>query len=109
MIPGNSGCGVDLANALESSGIPAELGDFIPNAAPEQFGTHLLITCMPKTGSTFLKETLCKLTGWPDTLLSYAYLRNEQEFYLPYLLRAASNNMVTQQHCRATGPNTQIL
>ena len=31
---------------------------------------------MPKSGSTFLKETLCKLTGWPDTFLYYAYLRN---------------------------------
>ena len=52
---------------------------------------------------------LCKRTGWLDTLLSYTYLWNEQELYLPYLLRAASNNSVTQQHCRATGPNTQIL
>jgi len=40
--PGNPGCRVDLANALEFSGIQAELGDFIPNAAPEQLGTHLL-------------------------------------------------------------------
>jgi len=61
--PGNPGCRVDLANALEFFGIQAELGDYIPNAAPEQLGTHLLITCMPKSGSTFLKKTLCKLTG----------------------------------------------
>ena len=48
--PGNPGCRVDLANALAYSGIQAELGDFISNAAPEQLGKHLLIACMPKSG-----------------------------------------------------------
>lgn len=107
--PGHPNARVDLANVLELSGSRGELGDFIPNATPDQLGTHVLIACMPKSGSTFLKETLCALTGWPDTPLTYAYLQNEQELYLPYLLRAASSDTVTQQHCRATGPNTQIL
>lgn len=107
--PGSPNSRVDLANALEFSGTRSELGDFMPDTTPDQLGTHVLIACMPKSGSTFLKETLCGLTGWPDTFLSYAYLQNEQEIYLPYLQRAASSNTVTQQHCRATGPNTQIL
>jgi tetratricopeptide (TPR) repeat protein len=107
--PGHSSARIDLANLLELSGVRAALDDFMPGATPAQLGTHVLIACMPKSGSSFLKEVLCRLTGWPDTPLSYAYLQNEQELYLPYLLRAASSDTVTQQHCRATGPNTQIL
>ena len=100
---------VDLANVLEMSGGRGELADYISGTAPGELGTHVLIACMPKSGSSFLKEALCRLTGWPDTLLSYAYLQNEQEIYLPNLLRVARQNTVTQQHCRATGPNTHIL
>jgi tetratricopeptide (TPR) repeat protein len=107
--PGHPNPRIDLATALELSGTRAELGDFIPNAMASQLGTHLLIACMPKSGSTFLKETLCALTGWPDTPLAYAFLQNETEIYLPNLLRAASSNTVTQQHVRATAPNVQIL
>jgi LPS sulfotransferase NodH len=96
-------------NALELSGIRAELGDFMPGLAPDRLGRHVLIACMPKSGSTFLKEVLCALTGWSEAQLSYAYLQNEQELHLPNLLRVASENTITQQHCRATGPNTQIM
>jgi tetratricopeptide (TPR) repeat protein len=107
--PEHPGVRVDLANMLEMTNQPAVLSDFIPEATLADLGRHLLIACMPKSGSTFLKETLCTLTGWPDTFLSYAYLQNEQELYLPYLLRVAALDTVTQQHCRATGPNTQIM
>lgn len=107
--PGHPNPRIDLATALELSGTRAELGDFIPNAMPNQLGAHVLIACMPKSGSTFLKETLCALSGWPDTPLAYAFLQNETELYLPNLLRAASSNTVTQQHVRASGPNIQIL
>jgi tetratricopeptide (TPR) repeat protein len=107
--PDNYHARVNIANALEISGIRAELRDFMPGAAPERLGHHLLIACMPKSGSTFLKEVLCALTGWGEVPLTYAYLQNEQEIYLPNLIRVAAENTITQQHCRATGPNIQIL
>ena len=100
---------VDLTNLLEITDERSQLSDFLPETTPEVLGEHLLIACMPKSGSTFLKEALCKLTEWPDTRLSYAYLQNEQELYLPYLLRVATLNTVTQQHCRATGPNIHMM
>jgi tetratricopeptide (TPR) repeat protein len=100
---------IGLSNFLALSGARGELRDFMPHATPELLGTHVLIACMPKSGSSFLKEALCGLTGWPDTPLSYAYLQTEQELHLPYLLRTATTDTVTQQHCRATDPNIHIL
>src|SRR3546814_18105807 len=55
---------------------------------------HVLIACMPKSGSSFLKEAVRKLTGWPDKALSYAYLQNEQELHLPNMLRLAMEDTV---------------
>lgn len=100
---------VDFSNALELSGEKALLSDFVAGMAQDQLGKHILVACMPKSGSTLLKESLLTLTGWQETFLSYAYLQNEQEIYLPNLLNVALKNTVTQQHCRATGPNTQIM
>ena len=107
--PGHANARIDLANALALSGARAELADFLPGTTPGRLGRHALIACMPKSGSSFLKEALCALTGWADTPLTFAYLQNEQEIYLPYLQRAAASDTVTQQHCRATAPNVQIL
>jgi hypothetical protein len=107
--PNHLGLRIELANALELTGQRAVLSDFLPDAKAEELGTHILIACMPKSGSTFLKAALCELTGWPEANLAYAYLQNEPELYLPNLLQVAAWNTVTQQHCRATGPNVQIM
>lgn len=107
--PGHANARIELATMLELSGTRAELCDFMPQTTPDQLGTHILVACMPKSGSTFLKESLCALTGWMDTPLTYAFMQNEQEVYLPNVLRVAPSNTVTQQHCRATGPNIQIF
>ena len=107
--PGHGGLRIELANALELTGQRAVLRDFLPDAREEEMGTHVMIACMPKSGSTFLKAALCELTGWLEANLVYAYLQNEPDLYLPNLLKVATQNTVTQQHCRATGPNVQIM
>ncbi len=107
--PSHPSLRIELTNALGYSGQPAVLGDFIPGITPAQLGKHLLIACMPKSGSTFLKEVLCTLTGCQEANLSYAYIQYEHEIYLPHLLQCAYQNTVTQQHCRASKPNEQIL
>ncbi len=107
--PNHPGMRINLANALEATGQRAELADFMPGVPATQLGKHLLIACMPKSGSTFLLATLRALTGWAEAHFAYAYLQNEQELYLPNVLQAARDNTVTKLHCRATGPNMQIL
>ena len=106
--PGNAVALVNLINALGRTGCRAERSDFVADTSAPA-GTHVLIACMPKSGSSFLKEALHCLTGWPDAGFSYAYFQNEQELYLPYLVAVDRLNTVTQQHCRATVANVQIL
>jgi len=107
--PDNVGLRIELSNLLEMTGAKGLLSDYSVALTPEALGRHILIACIPKSGSSFLKESLRALTGWKELWLSYAYLQNEQELYLPALKEAARDNTVTQQHCRATGPNLNIL
>ena len=76
--PGNAVALVNLINALGRTGCRAERSDFVADTSAPA-GTHVLIACMPKSGSSFLKEALHCLTGWPDAGFSYAYFQNEQK------------------------------
>jgi tetratricopeptide (TPR) repeat protein len=98
-----------IIHYVMASGEPPELADYDPDLDDADLGNHVFIACMPKSGSTFLKTALCALTTWPEAVLTYAYLQNEQELYLPYLRKVARENTVTQQHCRATEPNLQMM
>ena len=100
---------VAFTHLTKYSGRRAALADFAPNCAPESVGHHVLIACMPKSGSSFLHAALRAVTGWQELPLSYAYIQNEQDIHLPYLLSRLEFDTVTQQHCRATDPNAQIL
>ena len=99
----------NLAMLVNWLGRPGELADFAPGLTPDSLGHHLLIACMPKSGSSFLSAALCAATGWPVLPMSYGYMQNEQDIHLPFLLARPEANTVTQQHCRATIPNVQIL
>lgn len=99
----------NLALLVHLSGRRGEAADFAPGVAPESFGRHILVACMPKSGSSFLSAALCAATGWPTLPMTYGYLQNEQDIHLPFLLARLEASTVTQQHCRATVPNVQIL
>lgn len=72
-------------------------------------GEYILLACMPKSGSTFVKKALMNLTGFPEEFLSYAFERTEQELYLPRVIDSYSRGTVTQQHVRATEANLRIM
>lgn len=72
-------------------------------------GKFLFIACMPKSGSTFLTNTLSELTGFRKTNLTYAFERNDQNLYLPKLVDCAHLNTVTHQHIRATDSNLMLM
>lgn len=98
-----------IIHCLMNLGAKARLADLAPDLSEAELGRHIVIACMPKSGSTFLKHVLCKLTGWREASLTYAFLQNEEELYLPYLRSVARQDTVTQQHCRATIPNLQLM
>jgi hypothetical protein len=100
---------INLSNALSASGGRAVLSDFTTDITPDQLGRHIFIACAPKSGSTFLKNTLLSLSGYRDVFMVYSPDQFEQEIYLPTLLENAQFDSVTQQHCRASNTNVQLM
>jgi tetratricopeptide (TPR) repeat protein len=100
---------VDLTNALAQTKRPAQLADYTTDYTPAQIGRHIFIACAPKTGSTFLKNTLVSLTGFKDVFSVYAGLQNEHDLDLPQLIKFGAINTVTQQHSRASEANIQMM
>ena len=68
----------------------------------------LLVTCFPKSGSTFLVSALAESTGYIRQFLGYDHL-NEQDLYLPSLIDTYNMNIVCHQHTRATAPNLALV
>ncbi|MGB7068630.1 MAG: sulfotransferase domain-containing protein [Pyrinomonadaceae bacterium] len=100
---------VNLSNALAAGGQRSELSDFTTDITREQLGRHIFIACAPKSGSTFLKNLLAGLTGYRDAFMVYGSGQFEQEIYLPTLRETAHLDTVTQQHCRASDANIQLM
>jgi len=99
----------NLSNALAALGHPGKLSDYAPMLTPNKLGRHLFIACMPKSGSTFLKNVLCQLTGYEDRYFFYAHGQNEHDLYLPNVIKFSEKNTVTQQHSRASHANVQMM
>ena len=99
----------NLSNALAALKAPGKLSDYAPTLAPNKLGQHLFIACMPKSGSTFLKNVLCQVTGYEDRYFFYAHGQNEHDFYLPNVIKFSEKNTVTQQHSRASHANVQMM
>lgn len=100
---------IDLTNLLALSREPAVLADFCDTLQPADLAPHLFIACLPKSGSSFLRNALLQVTGFRDTFLFYAGAPNEHDLYLPTLLEFATVPTVTQQHARASEANVHLL
>jgi Sulfotransferase domain len=72
-------------------------------------GPYVFVACMPRSGSTFLTETLAELTGFKRVELTDAYVENEQELDVPRLLDAYSYGTVTQQHVCANARTVALM
>lgn len=107
--PGQSVWVNQLMHCTTAAKARAVLSDFAPELDKAALGTHVVIACMPKSGSTLLNRILQALTGWQDAYFTFAFQQNEEELYLPYLREAATRNTITQQHFRATEANVQLL
>ena len=64
---------------------------------------HLLVACMPKSGSTFLSAALANLPGFQGIGLTPGYGRREQELDTLSMLFYHRTNYVAQQHVRYSG------
>lgn len=100
---------VSLTNALAHTKEPARLEDFTSDYEPEALGKHIFIACAPKSGSTFLKNVLVAVTKFRPIFSVFAALQNEHDLDLPIWLKFGTENTVTQQHCRASEANIQLM
>lgn len=100
---------VSLTNALAYTKEPARLSDYTTTYGPAQLGKHIFIACAPKSGSTFLKNVLLNLTRFRPIFSVFAALQNEHDLDLPIWVKFGKTNTVTQQHCRASEANIQLM
>ena len=100
---------VSLANALAYTKEPARLSDYTSAYGPAQLGKHIFIACAPKSGSTFLKNVMVALTRFRPIFSVFAAMQNEHELDLPIWVKFGKTNTVTQQHCRASEANIQLM
>ncbi len=100
---------VSLTNALAYTKEPARLCDYTTSYSPAHLGKHIFIACTPKSGSTFLKNALVNLTKFRPIFSVFAALQNEHDLDLPIWIKFGKTDTVTQQHCRASEANIQLM
>ena len=98
-----------LDEALLATGLPGILNDFSNRLTCDDLGTHLVVACFPKSGSTFLKNVLLVVTGFAEQNLAYSHGKNDTGIYLPDMINSAKKDTVTQIHLRASDSNINIL
>jgi hypothetical protein len=69
----------------------------------------IVVAAAPKTGSTYLTNTLMRLTNSRGFRLSSAYSTNEHDLYLPALCIIRSYGCVSQLHMKGTFHNAYYL
>lgn len=99
----------NLINTISCLRAPSLITDYCDTLQPADIAPHLLIASQPKSGSTYLKNLLCEITGFRDLYLFHASGQSEQDLFYPILLEFATVATVTQQHCRAAEANIQLM
>ncbi len=96
-----------IANAALGNGTVSQSGgDFIA----ERGDKHLIVVAaVPKSGSTFLANTLHRVTGYPYFRLSSGYGTNEHDLYLPALCMINPYGCVSQLHMKGSYHNAAHL
>ncbi|MBT4888699.1 MAG: hypothetical protein HON65_04005 [Rhodospirillales bacterium] len=95
--------------SLEMSEDGAQLSDFQPKLSPDQLGRQIMIACIPKSGSTFLFNTLSIATRFERRKLCLNYSNEENLLYPPFMERSACADTVAQEHLRASPQNIALI
>lgn len=69
----------------------------------------IVVAAVPKSGSTFLTNTLIKVTGLRNFRLCAAYSTNEHDLYLPALCLISPYGCVSQLHMKGTFHNAALM
>lgn len=71
--------------------------------------THILLACMPKSGSTYLSNSIGRLPNFRKTSLVTHYGRTEQDIDMRLALRKCRYNYICQHHVRYNEKTKQAL
>ena len=99
-----------LVNAV----LEAALGDGLPTTqvaalAKERKRPLVVIAAAPKSGSTYLANTLRHITGLLPFRLSSAYSTNEHDLFLPALCLANANGCISKLHIKGSYHNAALM
>ena len=94
--------GAVAGNGLVRDGHP----DFVKDRGDKQL---IVVAAAPRSGSTFLVNTLMQLTGLRGFRLCAAYSTNEHDLYLPALCLMNSSGCVSQLHMKGTFHNAALM
>ena len=96
-----------VVNAAAGSGlVPEGEVDFAKERASKPL---VVVAATPKAGSTFLVNTLIRITGLRGFRLCAAYSTNEHDLYLPALCLMNRYGCVSQLHMKGTFHNAALM
>lgn len=96
-----------VVNAAVGNGLAPEAEvDFAKERATKPM---IVVAAAPKAGSTFLVNTLMRITGLRGFRLCAAYSTNEHDLYLPALCLMNRYGCVSQLHMKGTFHNAALL
>ena len=96
-----------VVNAAAGSGlVPEGEVDFAKERASKPL---VVVAATPKAGSTFLVNTLIRITGLRGFRLCAAYSTNEHDLYLPALCLMNHYGCVSQLHMKGTFHNAALM
>ena len=79
-------------------------GQALPSDQP-----HVLVACMPKSGSTFLTKLIAALPGMNEAMLVTGQERREQELAVEQLLMYHAYPYVSQNHVRYSTTTAHLI
>jgi hypothetical protein len=106
---------VDAVPLLDTLTTAAAGSGLVSEAARLHFANErgdkklIVVAAAPKSGSTFLANTLAKATGLPYFRLCSGYATNEHDLYLPALCLMNRYGCVSQLHIKGTFHNAALM
>jgi hypothetical protein len=106
---------VDAVPFLDAVTAAAFGNVFVSEAARLHFAKErgdkklIVVAAAPRSGSTFLANTLSEVTGLPYFRLCTAYSTNEHDLYLPSLCLMNRYGCVSQLHMKGTFHNAALM
>lgn len=96
-----------LNAVINTSGVIDET--IVAELARERKNNKLIVVAAtPKSGSTFLANTICQITNLRYFRLCSAYSTNEHDLYLPALCAINQHGCVTQMHMKGSFHNAAL-